>query len=157
MGKRGPKSTPTNIKKLRGNPGKRKLPENEPRPKDLNEIPDPPSWLDYYARKEWEHRAPFLIEAGLLTGADIPTFVMMCQLFARWKRASIQLMENGMVYTNANGEPKNRPEELIARKAEELYDKFCKHFGLSPATRVDISVEKDDKPTAEDIMSGRAG
>ena len=42
MGARGPAPEPTALKILAGNPGKRKLPENEPQPQGT---PICPAWL----------------------------------------------------------------------------------------------------------------
>lgn len=60
MATRGRKPTPTAIKELEGNPGKRKLNENEPKPE--RKAPACPKWLDKDARKEW-HRLAKKMEA----------------------------------------------------------------------------------------------
>ena len=48
----GRKSKPTALKKLEGNPGKRKLNTKEPVPG--KGMPDCPKWLLPEAKKEWE-------------------------------------------------------------------------------------------------------
>lgn len=45
----GRKNTPTQLKVLNGNPGKRPLNQNEPKPKPV--MPECPSWLNGYAKK----------------------------------------------------------------------------------------------------------
>ena len=50
MATRGRKPKPTHLKVLAGNPGKRPLPKNEPKPKPI--APRCPQWLDPIARKE---------------------------------------------------------------------------------------------------------
>ena len=42
---KGRKPTPTILKRLQGNPGKRPLPANEPQPTLEDELPPPPDWL----------------------------------------------------------------------------------------------------------------
>ena len=49
MAERGRKPTPTAIKVLEGNPGKRPLNANEPKPK--KKAPRCPSWLEDEAKK----------------------------------------------------------------------------------------------------------
>ena len=44
---------PTNLKLIEGNPGKRPLPGNEPKPKP--KAPSMPSDLDYQAKKTWKN------------------------------------------------------------------------------------------------------
>ena len=40
--KAGQRPMPTALKLLRGNPGKQRLPANEPQPEQTIEVPDPP-------------------------------------------------------------------------------------------------------------------
>lgn len=51
----GRKPKPTAVKKLEGNPGKRKLNTKEPVP--AKGMPDCPEWLLPEAKKEWERLA----------------------------------------------------------------------------------------------------
>jgi len=51
----GPKPKPTAIKILEGNPGKRPLNLNEPKP--LQIAPECPDWLLAEAKKEWNRLA----------------------------------------------------------------------------------------------------
>ena len=55
MGTRGRKPTPSAIKALEGNPGKRALNEREPRPE--KKAPSCPKWLEPEAKKEWRRLA----------------------------------------------------------------------------------------------------
>ena len=50
MATRGRKPKPTALKVLEGNPGKRPLNENEPKPE--NKAPRCPSWLEQEAKNE---------------------------------------------------------------------------------------------------------
>ena len=65
---RGRKPLPSNVVKLRGNPGKRRLNNAEPRP--AIKAPGCPSCLGEEARKEWKRLAGELAELGLLTTID---------------------------------------------------------------------------------------
>ena len=58
----GPPPTPTNLKLLRGNPGKRKLNTNEPDPAPA--IPPCPGHLDKVAKKEWRRISKELLALG---------------------------------------------------------------------------------------------
>jgi hypothetical protein len=51
--KAGQRPTPTALKLLRGNPGKQRLPANEPQPDQTIEVPDPPPFISGYAADEW--------------------------------------------------------------------------------------------------------
>ena len=58
----GRKPKPTALKKLEGNPGKRKLNTKEPMPG--KGMPDCPKWLLPEAKKEWERLCVKLSEIG---------------------------------------------------------------------------------------------
>ena len=68
MGLRGPAPKPTTIKRLEGNPGKRKLNDGEPSPR-LG-APECPDHLDDVARKEWDRLTSILVAMKVLTEAD---------------------------------------------------------------------------------------
>ena len=69
MATRGRKPTPTAIKELEGNPGKRKLNDKEPRPE--KKAPSCPKWLEPEAKKEWRRLAKKMELMGVLTEVDM--------------------------------------------------------------------------------------
>ena len=48
---KGRKPVPTHLKVLRGNPGKRRLNDNEPKPD--GELSDPPEWMSESQKQGW--------------------------------------------------------------------------------------------------------
>ena len=85
MATRGRKPTPTAIKELEGNPGKRKINEAEPKPE--KKAPPCPKWLEPEAKKEWRRLSKQLEQIGVLTEVDQAAFASYCQAYARWKEA----------------------------------------------------------------------
>ena len=81
----GRKPKPTAIKKLEGNPGKRKLNTKEPIP--AKGMPECPEWLLPEAKREWERLADLMNQMGVLTEVDMAAFAAYCQSYARWKEA----------------------------------------------------------------------
>ena len=65
---RGRRPTPTRLKMLTGNPGKRSLNHDEPRP-EAN-IPECPPELGPVARAEWDRLVDELAALRLLTNLD---------------------------------------------------------------------------------------
>lgn len=88
----GRKNIPTNLKILRGNPGKRALNKNEPTPGGM---PNCPSHLDKMAKKEWKRFAPILHRLGLLTEVDGPAFAAYCQQYSLWVTIQKELSRQG--------------------------------------------------------------
>ena len=68
----GRKPKPTALKKLEGNPGKRKLNTKEPIP--AKGMPNCPEWLLPEAKKEWERLADLMNQIGVLTEVDMAAF-----------------------------------------------------------------------------------
>jgi len=89
----GPRPTPTHLKLLRGNPGHQKLNKEEPQPAPPPEVPEPPAFLDGYARDEWWRVAPELLVLGLLSTVDLMPFAAYCQAYAHWRTAEEALQK----------------------------------------------------------------
>ena len=77
----GRKPKPTAMKKLEGNPGKRKLNTKESVP--AKGMPACPDWLMPEAKKEWERLAKLMNQMGVLTEVDMAAFAAYCQSYAR--------------------------------------------------------------------------
>ena len=113
MATRGRKPTPTAIKMLEGNPGKRALNNNEPKP--AKKAPRGPSWLEDEAKKEWKRMGKILEQMGLLTDMDMAAFAGYCQAFARWKEAEEFLTQHGSIVRTPNGYLQQVPQVTIAQ------------------------------------------
>ncbi len=77
----GRKPKPTAVKKLEGNPGKRKLNTKELVP--AKGMPACPDWLMPEAKKKWERLAKLMNQMGVLTEVDMAAFAAYCQSYAR--------------------------------------------------------------------------
>lgn len=77
----GRKPKPTALKKLEGNPGKRKLNTKEPIP--AKGMLNCPEWLLPEAKKEWERLADLMNQMGVLTEVDMAAFAAYCQSYLK--------------------------------------------------------------------------
>ena len=73
---RGRRPTPTRLKMLTGNPGKRRLNEDEPRPNP--NIPECPPELGPVARTEWDRLVDELAVLRMLTNLDRAALAAYC-------------------------------------------------------------------------------
>lgn len=160
MGKRGPSPKPTNLKLLNGNPGKRPLPENEPKPRPVVEMPKPPTWMNTNGKKMWKRLAPELERLGLITVIDIESFTAACQSYGTWVECERYLKKHGHTYEYINKfgavNEVERPEVKIGRKALDHFRSFMSEFGLSPAsrTRIQVSAPENEDDLMEGLLSG---
>src|SRR6185503_12867478 len=90
---RGRKPIPTALKVLHGNPGKRQLPQGEPRP--TLGLPDAPAHLTEAALVEWHRVGTELARVGVITHVDRAVLAGYCVTYARWVAAEEVLNETG--------------------------------------------------------------
>lgn len=138
MAQRGRKPKPTAIKILEGNPGKRPLNQNEPKPE--KKAPKCPKWLEPEAKKEWRRMSKTLEAIGVLTQVDATAFAGYCQAYARWKEAEEFLTKHGTIFKTPSGYIQQVPQVSIAQTYLKIMKDFCSEFGLTPAARSRISV-----------------
>ena len=105
----GRKPKPTAIKKLEGNPGKRKLNTKEPIP--AKGMPNCPEWLMPEAKKEWERLADLMNQMGVLQ-----------KLIWRHLLHTVSLMPDGRKHRSIL-----LPEALLLRLIKDI---SSRHLGL---------------------------
>lgn len=158
MSRAGRKPKPTALKVLEGNPGKRPLPENEPKPKPI--APECPDWLFGEGRKMWDKLSPQLEHIGLLTSIDGEAFAAACQCWKTFVDCQRYLEEHGLTYkyTNKAGAENeiDRPQVKIGQKALDQFRVFCSEFGLTPSsrTRIEVKTTESSKDAMEGLLSG---
>ena len=133
MAKRGRKPKPTALKELEGNPGKRQLNMNEPKP--IAKAPTCPKWLEDEAKKEWKRLAKKMEQLGVLTEVDMAAFAGYCQAYARWKAAEEFISKHGAIVKTPSGYWQQVPQVSIAQQYLKDMQKLAEQFGLTPASR----------------------
>lgn len=154
MGIRGAKPTPTNIKLLTGNPGKRALNKAEPRPKPV--IPTPPPHMCGDAKTEWKRVCGELSALGLLSNLDRAALAAYSQAYGRWVKAERALakMQNdadGLIIQTRSGNMIQNPLVGVANKAMADMMKYALEFGMTPSarTRINAEAQESDDPADE--------
>src|ERR671929_1500378 len=107
MGLRGPAPKPTAIKRLEGNPGKRKL--NEAEPILTSGVPECPDYLDDVAKKEWGRLSAILTAMKVLTEADYIALANLCQSYSTLITAQKQMNKTGILYKSKSGYVQQSP------------------------------------------------
>ena len=138
---------PDNVKRLRGETRPSRM-SNQPRP--VSGIPNPPSWLDAEAKREWARVAPELHRLGLLSVLDRAILSVYTSAWSTFVAARKRLEETDLVVEGRNrggGEVKS-PAWTVYAQASTLVLTLGRELGLSPAARSRISVREplDDDP-----------
>ena len=138
---------PTNLRILRGNPGRRPIPKGEPQPAIPDQCPEPPPFLEPYAIDEWKRVAPEAFHLRMLSNLDIAPFGAYCVAYARWRTAeeALALMAakdpimRGLIVRGKHGTAMENPLVYTSRRASQEMLRFAAEFGFTPAARARIA------------------
>lgn len=81
----GPTPEHPHLRLLKGNPGKRPA-RSPPEPARNEQCPEPPRYLNDYAREEWQLIAPELYRLNLLTVIDVSPLAAYCSAAAQLRQ-----------------------------------------------------------------------
>ena len=135
---------PAALKRAEGNRGKRKIPENRPRPA-AGEMPTAPTWLDKEARAEWKRITSVVSKfPGWLGLIDRALLADMCQCWSDIVELRKMLKDEGYVLSTARGYMQHPAAGALHTK-EKIHIRQLSEMGLTPASRekVEISGGKD--------------
>ena len=152
-GSGGHNRKPTALKKLQGNPGKRKLNKNEPA-LVLGE-PLMPLGLSAEAQEEWRRIVPMLLKMKILTEAHGKALAAYCSCYALWMRAEQQIAELGITLRTEFGYKMN-PAVRVRSDALRQMKSFLIEFGLTPASgsKLSVSNARDNVDPFEAFLEG---
>lgn len=158
MGRRGPAATPTAIKRLRGNPGKRPLNEREARPGAR--VPPAPRWLSAGAKREYRRLGKLLLGVGLMTEIDGVALGMLCESLAMYDQAKKVLGEQqlGLIVVSDKGNTYQHPAVGLMNSARADVLRWAREFGMTPSARSRIAVDSGgEEPSLADLLFGEVG
>ena len=159
MGRRGPAPKATPIRLLEGNPSKRAINRNEPKPSAR--CPPCPQWLLPEAKREWRRVVPELERCGVLTQVDRAALATYCQAWARYVEAEAKIAQYGDVLKSKRSDYiQVSPYITISRQMSQTVKAFATEFGLTPGSRTRISAapaEGSSDPFEEWRQRGRSG
>jgi phage terminase small subunit len=153
----GRRPKPTALKVLRGNPGKRRLNAQEPKP-PVGDV-GKPAMLCVAAASVWDEMAPIALSMGTLTTADVAAFATFCELEATRRLSSLEKNREGFTpflmssITDSAGNEHLKVSEHPAIKLERntaaALRPYYEKFGLEPVGRARISVPQVEQPVSK--------
>lgn len=134
---RGRRPKPTALKAIEGNPGKRPLPENEPK---FSTRTTCPTFLDDDAKSCWRRLYPKLLQSGVLKAVDRDVLAAYCSAYSTWKKADEFLKkQKSQVYKTASKVLKPWPQIAIRNAALDRMATYGAKLGIGPADRVRLA------------------
>jgi P27 family predicted phage terminase small subunit len=152
---RGRRPTPTRLKILTGNPGKRPLNQAEPKPEAA--IPECPPELGEIAKREWGRLGSELCALGLLTNLDRAALAAYCGAYALWAEATEAIQKYGTMIKSPSGYPVQSPYVAVANRQAEIMMRIASEFGFTPASRSRISSPMPTEPSLFDAFDDGSG
>ena len=145
---RGRKPTPTALKRLRGNPGKRPLNDAEPKPDP--KAPNAPEHLNDEARKAWGWLCGTLKRLGLLAHSDLAIMALYCETWAEYIKVRREVDEFGFILTSPQtGNPFVNPLVNIEAMLKKQLLQYLSELGLSPTSRTRLHADVPQEPESD--------
>ncbi|MFZ0024362.1 P27 family phage terminase small subunit [Acinetobacter sp.] len=106
-------------------------------------MPPCPRWIKGAAKKHWDVLGPKLVQAGLLSVVDGDVFGLHCDNIAAYEQVSEKLEKiDDWISTTPNGFEVQAAWLQVRNKLQELIIKTAREFGLTPAARSSVKVDK---------------
>ena len=135
---RGAKPKPTHLKLIEGNPGKRKLNRNEPKPQ--GDLCDAPDWLTDEQKAGWTYaisNAP----AGLMKRLDRAALTAFVVAEDMHRQASVAVGKFGLITKSpSKGEPMQNPYLPIINRQAQIMLKAAAELGFTPSSRSRVEI-----------------
>jgi P27 family predicted phage terminase small subunit len=142
--------TPTAIKVLQGNPGKRKS--------DLTSginlppsMPEPPPHLSKEAKAIFLETAQLLFDLGTMSKCDVAGLELYSCNMVIFRTAHGDIASNGYFLTSPTGRFYANPAVKVVRDYQALIMKFLGESGLTAAARSRINIPAKTDPKADSI------
>jgi P27 family predicted phage terminase small subunit len=142
----GRRPTPTHLKLVKGNPGRRPLNRKEPKPRRSR--PSPPLHLSEKARETWGYTTALLDRMGVLTEADGIALEMLSEAYADFLAAKAELKAVGSDYyqtSTASGDAMHRIHPAVAQRndADRRIRAWLAEFGMTPSARARVKADAE--------------
>jgi P27 family predicted phage terminase small subunit len=135
----GPPPKPTHLKLLTGNPGKRAINHDEPRP--VGDLDEAPEWLTPLQRQIWSE-AIAAAPPGLLKRLDASILCAYVVAADLHKLASQKVVEWGaIIKAPITGVPMQSPWVSIMNKQAAIMMRAAAEMGFSPSSRSRVKIE----------------
>lgn len=137
----GPPKTPTHLQLVRGNPSKRAVNKNEPKPP--SGVPPTPKHFSKQEKYWFKRMGDELDLVGVITKLDGLALEQMIAAYIEWRTHRDLLEVEGWVYTTTSqtGDKmiKANPRVGFMDNARKFLNNMMQQFGLTPASRSKVN------------------
>jgi P27 family predicted phage terminase small subunit len=110
------------------------------------QAPRMPAGLEPDVQSVWRRVLPAVVEHGV-TPADTAALVDLCTCVVRLAQAEAAIAEHGVLVEGYRGSLVKNPAITVAMQYRAALARWCDAFGLTPASRAKLALEKPAAPT----------
>ena len=149
----GPPKTTTHLRLVKGNPSKRAINKNEPKPP--SGVPPIPKHFDKRGKYWFKRMGEELDAVGVMSTLDAKALELLVEAYTEYRHHCEVLDEEGYTYQtgSATGEKIVKAHPAAAMKADawKRIRAMLSEFGMTPASRskVEIKAPAGEDPFAE--------
>lgn len=149
----GRKPKPTALKRLTGNPGKRPLPENEPKHEALGEAMPAELLADAEAAAEWQRVIVPTIRIGQICLPHRAMAIAHCIVWSQWLRQVGEAARNPeIVAAGKNKYPIPNPARGMANASLARLIQIDAELGLTPASQSKVAAVQPERDSIEALL-----
>lgn len=143
MGKRGPKTQPAAIAKMKGTYQPCRHGEDAISGAEL----PCPDGLGEVAARHWREIAPMLGELNVTAETDSLALMRFCEAIEDYIEARRVVSEEGIVTTGSNGNLVMHPAVRVRESTFNRVLKMCQEFGMTPSARTNVTMHEPEHDT----------
>lgn len=145
----GPPKTPSHLRLVKGNPSKRAINKNEPKPP--SGVPPIPKHFDKRGKYWFKRMGEELDAVGVMSTLDAKALELLVEAYTEYRHHCEVLDEEGYTYQtgSATGEKIVKAHPAAAMKADawKRIRAMLSEFGMTPASRSKVEIKA---PAGED-------
>lgn len=147
---------PAKLRILKGNGKDRDQAHEKVRrqPQDVPFLPDAPAHLPELAREQWDHVAAGLRRMEIAGPVDMGVLESFCMAYQRMRDAEANIDDIGLWVPGAAGQMVANPMLNAAAKARSQIGSLGAHLGLTPASRLRMTLPEKEADDGEAALFG---
>ncbi len=139
----GPPRTPTHLRLVKGNPSKRPINKDEPKP--AQRVPPTPKHFTKQGKYWFRRLGEQLVGIGVLTELDGKALEMLVDAYVDYRLAKDALESEGAKkeITTTTGDARVKPSDFLGecREARKEIRGWLQEFGMTPASRSKVNAK----------------
>nr|WP_306310634.1 phage terminase small subunit P27 family [Xenorhabdus aichiensis] len=146
------------MRLVRGNPSKRPINKNEPKPP--TGVPPTPKYFDKQGKYWFKRMAEELDALGVMSQLDAKALELLVEAYVEYRHHCDTLEQAGYTYptTSATGDKiiKAHPAAVMKADAWKRLRAMLGEFGMTPSTRAKVNMNSPDQADPlEDFLKAR--